>query len=455
MNSPKCLYPSTVYNTEEHAKNCEYIAKYILNNKHYNTYIYKALVNYLFIRSDIAKDATAIIKIVSGKEKINEQVILNFETLKLLGIEARSLPTSLKIDFSGKIEYMSFKMLIIAFFKTFFNKIYRIGINNREIKKSVIRSWVDVNELMYRDKIDYSTILIYPFFLNLKRHYSFIKQCKKNRYNFVFMGVPYSFKKLFACFTSNKQERIIKYIEFEVEAYLAHANELIKKNIAEWNTSDEFEIASFVLGNEFRKEGITSINTSHGIGNYSPYISYDIFYTINAQQEQFYKKRSKYLLFRRRKNYINSEINHWDLWKKQESKYLVVYIHATMEKAGLKYEAEMQNNIINILKEVDLLKNSSIDLMIKFHPNLSNNKCRALEKRSGLKPFKDYSLLKEYNHKKILFVNIFSTLFYELKDKVDFIFVVDEHLDSSIFFGDEIKKINIDCLKSFITDWAQ
>lgn len=453
MTTLKDLFPSTLYNSEKHAEICEKIAKYFLKDTKINDYSFRILVNFLFIKSDFAKEITALNELLSRSSFTTKKIVVKPIYLRILDLIPENLPQNIFIEQNKVFNILPTNVFLAAFIKTIFNIIYRRIGKNKNIKKKVVRAWVDVNELMYSEKICNSTILLYPFFLNFNRHFLFVKRCVDLNYDYVFTGIPYSLKKLFKCFVY-PQDRLLNYLDFESSAYVRHANELIQKGVSEFYTSDEFEIASFVLASEFKKKNIISVNTAHGVGNYSPYTCYTVFNTINDAQEVFYKKRSPQLKFERRFNFNSPFTTKSQINIESNEKYLVVFIHATMEKAGLKYEAAFQKQVLSSLNKISKFYHHEIDFMIKIHPNTSKSEINKMGLYRGLKLFHSYELLHQYNVEKILFINIFSTLYYEIKDAVKVLFVCDDILDAKVFFGDEIDIIRLDALEQYILEWV-
>jgi len=315
--------------------------------------------------------------------------------------------------------------------KYFINLFYRL-IRNRKLKQTqtIIRTWVDVSEKLYKEQFNKSTILIYPFGLNFKRGLKYIKNTFSKYENVSFMGIPYSFKKFIKIFLSKKKDLAI--LDFEIDGHIKHAKDL--ENYKTIYTSDDFISAVPALYNEILPR-TKIINTCHGIGFYNPFNNYNEFYVINGQQKKYYNYKNFDSIFYKIKN-VSS------IGKKKNDKFekvIVIIDQGNLKKYNFIYEHKLQQKVYS--KVIDVCEKNNIKLYIKPHPNRNKKESGKLFNRyPSLKAIEN---LEELKSKNIIFINLYSGAYNDYKNKGKFIFIKDEFFSARIFFGNQIKLIKI------------
>lgn len=426
------IVPESIFLTQTHIKVCEHIA--LLNG--FSGNMKKVYINILVKHSQKAKIITALIFLSEkyGLESINatfltKEIFENFLNTKEIYFKYQKF---MPCKFINKSQY---KKLIVKYFT---HKLYRIFFFKKS-SKNIVRSWVEISEEMYKNEYKNNTlVLIYPFYLNIKRHFKYIRYCKKNRYNFSLAGIPYSFVNLIKSIFKTKNDYF--YVKFEHDGFLKHSEEIISLGVKKIYTSDEFEAGAYVMYKNLHQRNILSYNTAHGMSYGCPYLYYSSFQVYNKSQKKYYSFKSEYVnyIVRERKN-INIDKNLIDL----ENKYniAVVYLEANFKKLNMKYESNLELEIIKVLKDIKISHNQ-VDIYIKLHPNNLNGDTGNLNKLLSLEKIKA---------KKIFFLCYLSAAYYDYKHIGDFIFVEDDYVNTNTFYGENnLDSVKIDKLKEQI-----
>lgn len=335
-----------------------------------------------------------------------------------------------------------------AILKYVAHRLYRLFFRRKKGLESAIRSWVEITEMMYGAKYPSSLVLIYPFYLNLKRHYRYIRSCFKNYDNVSLCGLPYSITDLVGLVLCSSG-RDKKYISFEVNAYREHARELVKLGIGHLYTSDEFEAASIVMCRELQANNVRVINTAHGLSFDCPYIGYDFFKVYNSAQLEYYSLKSgmvKYEVSPRRNAHVNEDIK--DLNKQRPA---LIFIEANFERLGMLYESLLESSAIETIREAG--ESLAIDVYLKAHPNRKLDEYSKKEAQSGLKII---GSLAEVGNIFPIFITIASAAYYDFRHLGPFLFVEDGFSDLKDFYGENVHSYSIDdlpeAIKSYVTE---
>lgn len=351
------------------------------------------------------------------------------EQLSIIGISAdrAQLHTQQKI-FNRK------EILLKCWKKYFINRSFRsLRVRGLEANQ-IVRSWVDVDKMLHRKEIGDSLVFIYPFGINVSRSLKFIHCCYKDGLLFSLMGVPYSFKRLLAITFSMQSDFTTCYVKYECEAYKEHSRDFAcAKSIY---TSDEFIPASIALYNNLRNTEI--INRAHGIGVYNPHISYTLFEVFNLTQKRFYEQ------FNRTKMVITTEPRSP---RKIRVKRLVYIDQGDLLKLGYPCENNIQIKVLETLNEI--ASSISNQVAIKFHPNRNSSSKKAI-----LSLFKGMVEVKNFteNERDNLFINLYSTAYFDYTRYGNFIFVETSYFNPSILFGEAITKVSMVDLKRYVVN---
>lgn len=307
--------------------------------------------------------------------------------------------------------------------------------------KSIIRSWVEVSYTLYRDEFENSTVFVYPFGINIRRQLRYLHLLKKMKSNFMIVGLKYSFNDLLKV-VLHKRSRDYYYLKLESNAYKNHARFLLGFQPNRVFTTDEFECAGILLNQSLINNSVNVINKAHGIGMYCRYISYDTFEIYSDEQKRYYyttSPRVNYLLNQNIKKPITPPEGQSNKGK------AVVYVHSNVEDLGMKCEIRIQNIMLENLKVYS--EKYNVPFIIKIHPNTSDKKVLSLTAK-GFVCEKDINMiLKSYEP---IFFTIISTAYFDYRLLGSFYFYRDKYNDPSIYFGSEIKLLEISKLDEIL-----
>lgn len=418
-----------------HLELCEFIASSILNYNP-NTTEWKIAVNFLSQRSTKIRIITAII-LLSAKYKIAE---INVD---FIGIEfLKFFQYPIKINSPKKYgSWIDAHEIYMSILKVFINKLFRL-LRNRYLReaKSVIRSWIDIDAVLHNEYYNVSCIYIYPYYLNYFRGFKYIINTLRKHKNSTLIGVPYSFSKFLNIVFSSLSQRDKALISFEINAMMRH-----KKDFESYNlilTSDEYIPAIPILYEILLDEKKSIINNCHGIGFYNPYNLYTKMIVFNSAQKEYYQKKN---------NIKNIEIKE-DVSSnyKKLNKYfktILVYIdQGNLKRHGLLYEEMLQYKVMSKIN--NLAREHSFTCTIKFHPNRKTS-----EKKSILLKYKKFEEIRDFERtssQKYIFINLYSTAFYDFRVFGDFYFIKQDLFDPTLYFGKSINCIKIEEIEKII-----
>lgn len=347
---------------------------------------------------------------------------------------------------SVSFNYIDAKHKYVFFVKTVMHAVYRVLSRHDVVARDVsIRSWVEISEVMYEDSYRNSNIFIYPFFLNFKRHFKYIKSVKGRFKNFSFMGLPYrvvpALKNIFGCSDTF-------YVEEELRAYLKHGRELSLLTKDCLKTSDEFEAGAFVMCEVLKEEKIRVENKAHGISFACPYTNYSSFLVYNKAQQAYYASNSVDTEFRisERRNAPRTDA----VTKSAIFSPVIVAIHNPYARVGLTFEHLLQESIFNTLEKFCVSR--GIPFYIKKHPNAISSDLQYLESwKAATKIFS----LSELSQSNPIFINISSVSYYDFKDYGPFVFVDDGIVPIDVMFGADIVSVKLSELDELLLPYFE
>lgn len=381
------------------------VCSYLVGKPDVSELLAKVLVNLYCSKSIRVRLITSLVWFAEfKKEEIQEVCVLSdaFDMLKNKGF-CQSKLNKLGV-FNG--EYIDKKHIITFLIKSLSHRLFRIFSKGLPDDSIVVRGWVDVTESMYMEELKFSRLRIFPFPLGIKRQLKFIKKCKKNGLDYDLSGLPYSvFPAVKAIFNSHGRDQAIA--SMEIMANQKYAIELLKSNVSEIYTSDEFEVGAVAMYELLIHAGVKVTNTAHGVGVYCPYVAYTDFIGFTHSQISFYLNNNKTIRGRCRSNQ-NSEI---PLRKAEEAKDLplaFVLMHQNFLDYGLVADADAMSLVAQKISDISIKLN--IPFFIKLHPNSPPSKSKELERVFRGKLILNFSSINEYRP---IFITINSTSFFD------------------------------------------
>jgi len=424
------VFPMTMVRTNSlRVEVCEFIV-----DKYYqllpNSLEWKILINLLSLRSNKVEIITALILMSRTKKiKVISTDFINKEFNQFFDYDIDIVSKSFKHSYIDKSQFMN------AVIKFFINRLFRVLKKKRTSSNpSIVRAWTEHDIGLHKEKFYSSYIYIYPFGINLKRSFNFIKKCFKENNDVSLMGVPYSFNRLIKIFLNKNKD--LSLLEYEIDAMKRHADDFC--NFKTVYTSDEFLPAVPALYHELTKKNMSIINIAHGMGMLNPYNIYTKFKVVNELQKKFYEKFDqsiKYSIYR--EDYIKETYTD----KKLET--ILVFIHQNYYAYDWLYEEKLLQNVLTIFNEITVLK-----VCIKLHPNSTKK-----EKENIFFNFQNLEEIEKFDCKKFnyIFFTLHSSAYYDFREIGPFIFIEDDLFKPTDYFSN-IQTIHIDNLNSLINN---
>lgn len=381
------------------------VCSYLVGNSGVYELFDKVLINLYCSKSTRLRLITSLVWFAEyNKEEIQEVCVLNdaFDILIKRGFFKSKL-SELGV-FNG--EYIDKKHIVIFLIKSLSHRLFRLFSKKLPDNIIVVRGWVDVTESMYMEELKFSRLRIFPFPLGIKRQLKFIGKCKKNGLDYELSGLPYSIFSAFkAIFNGHGRDQAIA--SMEIIANQKYAIELLKSNVTEIYTSDEFEVGAVAMYELLIDAGVKVTNTAHGVGVYCPFVAYTDFIGFTHSQISFYLKNNKMIRGSCR-SYQNSKI---PLRKAEEAKDLplaFVLMHQNFVDYGLIADADAMSLVAQKVSDISIKLN--LPFFIKLHPNSPPSKSKEFERIFCGKVILNYSSIYEYRP---VFITINSTSFFD------------------------------------------
>lgn len=296
---------------------------------------------------------------------------------------------------------------------------------------TVIRAWVDSTDRAYRDQIDHHPLVVFPFFGSHLRQLKYLIRLVRQRRPFRVAGVPYRIRDLLAvAFFWNRRDQTITAAE--LHGFERLATRLIGAGIETIYTTDEYEVASFVLHERLIQSGIQSINRSHGIATYGPCVTYSVFRCHTESQAKFYQMRGSVGRFEIKPFQLNSR----PLRRPDDTNYspVFLYLMGNWRLAGKKFEEQLELTTIESLLQVS--KKTSIPLILKAHPNMGRSHRRDLESRFGISIIDQVDQPLETAHPIVM--TLLSSAYYDYFHWGPVIICRNNDLDPTLVYGDDV-----------------
>jgi|GEM_PF-6712638 len=328
-----------------------------------------------------------------------------------------------------------------------FHQLYRIFFKKNLQSEVAIRSWVEITEKMYGEQYPTSLILIYPFYFNFKRHFKYIVNSFRTYNKATLCGIPYSFSDLIKILFKH-QCKDKYYVNFEINGYKKHAEELLKLGINLLYTSDEFEAGSLMMVSTLKQSDAKVINTSHGLGFNCPFVGYDMFKVYNIAQQNYYQYKSKGVNFiiSPRKNAHHSDC----IQNINPRQFVLIFIEANFEALGNMVEAKLQSDTIEVIRKIAIEMNTP--LFIKAHPNRGDRQCKNRQKNSNVSVIQSLSELSELSP---VFITINSAAYYDFRNQGPFIFIDDGFTNLEHFYGESVNSHTLETIRVAIRSHLQ
>ncbi|MEJ5991376.1 hypothetical protein WG902_15335 [Ramlibacter sp. PS3R-8] len=367
----------------------------------------KVLHNLLSIKSRVLMGVTAVIDAARHrpgeivKVELPPAVARALRTrLAELGIEVLALPQD--VPLLPRQVAMAFAAKVLL------HRLYRVLRRRLVPGVPLVRAWVEVTETMFGDLFDRAQLRVYPFGYGVRRQASFVRALGVRGVRWSFDGVPYRWRDLLAPLWPGP-DRHLRLAAAEWRAYDRFAAEVLEAGVREVFTSDEFEVGAVAAGDRLLAAGATYVNAAHGIGLYSPRVSYSEFRYLHEHQASFYRAQGPAMtLTRRASRNASPPFRRGDVEAFED--LVVVHVHQNFEHFDLPSEIAAQQAILAALSE--LAREPGVTGLVKLHPNMPRSQVE------GKLPanLRVISRWDEARGARPVFLTIYSTAFYELAE---------------------------------------
>lgn len=402
------LVPDNIFNSKTHVETCIMLASNTFANNEDKNKIY---IHLLLRQSRAARSITAL-KFLLLHDKVQCKTLFLSEQLRNKTDEY-FFPHINKeyVKQTGDIiDKLSTKNL---FLKCIAHRLFRLlGWQFKKKcskQRAMVRCYVEVSEHIHKNEMANALCVFFPFPYKMSRQINFYKSCRHKGYDTAFFGVPYSvWGALKLLFRKNDSS----IVDFEYQAYQAHALELAQLNIKSYFTEDDYVAASFLVGKKLQERGCTVVNRSHGVGLDCPFICTHVFEVLTKAQIEYYKhwNSKKTIEFKTQKRPIPV----FDSLMNQSEEVCYIFMHSNFKDHQLDYEGALQEQILHALRQH--AQQDGYDIRIKYHPNTS------IKEDIALPEVIDIALI----HKIKVFITINSASFYSYFHLGPFIFIGDE-----------------------------
>jgi hypothetical protein len=359
-------------------------------------------INFLFTRSDKARQITALIKLVRvGKLRVRS-VTSDFIGPEFADLLGDGICINLRTPRNYKL--INIKQFIWFFVKILLHRFYHL-LRHRGLKSNVVvRAWHEGADHAYPEIVKSATLLLYPVAGNLLRHIRYYRLCRTKGRSISIMGLPYRLLDIPKILLRWKnRERLL--VEAEAYGFRKHAQEINAMGVDAVYTTDECEMASGELHGMLMDHGVKCVNSSHGIANYGPFVKYTHWSFYNEQQLLFYRKRSCFESCNVR-TILPPEAKPRTVGP-SEYDPIVVYAQGNWLPSGKLYEARLEKEAVMRAKKA--CKELGLSLVIKAHPNMRTGSANRLHRQYGVDPLRR---MEDISDRHPIFLNLLSTSYY-------------------------------------------
>lgn len=399
---------------------------------------HKVYVNLLATHSEVVTKLSAVLSLaMAGQIDIRKFVgPLDPEDLGPLienkfEIERLSGSTPPLID-----KFQLFRFLV----KLGLHKLYRLWPRGKQSTDMAVRTWIETSETMFPEVFAKGTVLIYPFYSNLRRHLTYFRRCLRNLDHVQPIGLPYQIFRFLGDWIRTG-DRDLAIVRAETRAYQKHADEIARYATRSLFSGDEFESGTVGLAEALRSKGIRVRNLAHGLSFGAPYGGYSEFEVFNTAQQMYYGLKSpntEFTVRSRRTAPAEDNLEKGDLFRP-----VLVFLHSTYHKDGLRAEHRQQKNLAIAAKDVS--RELGIDYFMKAHPNTDSKGLFFFEKELKIPVVWSLADMPPGHP---IFLTVVTTAFYDFCSQGPFIFVNESCLPLDTVYGFDPGACTIAELKS-------
>ena len=300
---------------------------------------------------------------------------------------------------------------------------------------SIVRAWVDTTDATFPEEVQEYPLLIFPFTRRISRQIQYLRQCRELKREVVLTGIPYRLRDMIrvALDWKNRDRHITLA---EKNGFERMADRWIRAGVKNVFTTDEFEVASCILHDRLRQSGVRTVNRSHGVSTYGPYVSYSVFRCHTIQQIEFYGSRG--------------DVGQFELVSRRLPKRLriasadtaydpvFIYLFGSWQRAGKLYEAKLELESALTLARVS--RSCGIPMIGKAHPNTTDAEIEARSQALSIDMAHD---LPELENRHPIFLTLLSSAYFNYLDRGPVLIFTDNLIRPQVVFGDQIETVPI------------
>jgi hypothetical protein len=427
-------YSLSIFQTDFFYAVCEYMARQVGARG----VAYKVLTNLYALKSSRVKDLAALLYFLKEEGHYCSQ-IHGYEDVVNLLVEFHSevVPRVVSLG-PNRTPLLARSVTLSIILKIFLHRFFRLLSVRSKGATSIVRGWVEVTESMYKDRLESSVLLLYPFPYGFARQFRFFHAAKKRGVRVHLAGLPYRWRHLPGLLFSS-HDSPLRVVEAEVQAYLDYADELLAQGVRAIYTSDEFEVASVALYERLIASGVKVVNTAHGVGLYAPFVAYSEFRGVNFAQANFYRGRCPDLIPVVRVGQ-NAQLA---MARVEDARDLPPAV-VLLDQNFLDFQCLAEDLALKSTYEKlgGLCERCGLPLFVKIHPNSKDDRAsktfgvvrrvRRWEDITGVRP---------------IFVTVNSTAFYDVQGYGPILICNERSFFPEIYFGEALLTYTLDNLE--------
>jgi len=147
------------------------------------------------------------------------------------------------------------------------------------------KAYVDDIELVFAPCQQSVVRAVYPFPINLRRQWRYLRFLRQQGHRFKLAGNPYLMGDIWRFLW---QRNVRSLMRLESRAQVRHALEVAALGVQLVQLSDEFDIGSLDFARTLGRLRLAAVNSAHGVGKYLPVHAYQAFHILTQRQREYY-----------------------------------------------------------------------------------------------------------------------------------------------------------------------
>ncbi len=430
--------PSLVRRSAEHLGLCERIASAAMLSKDEH----RVYVNHLVVHSAILLDVSSLLYLIRHDRIAVKRLVVQQALPDLADFGGQNL----LVESGNRIRdnYLPTRFFLWFLLKLVGHTVYRRFTRPKKNQGVLVRAYVETTIRSHSDMPEQTVVFTYPFKTNFRRQLRYWRGAWAKRKPVYLMGLPYRWLDPLTL-VANWFRRDCHVVQTEINAHRRHAKEIHTWGFHTVLSDSESETSGYILNSSLGRLGVKTVNVSHGVGVYGPYIFFDECEFYNESQFEYYCRDCKivaprFLIHSRQRNSGATSTSPRLL---RASKPVLVMLKGNWDNAGKYFEDHFENEVLTRLKSIAIDLNA--ELLIKFHPNTRTSVRERVCRNNQARELRGPATSIEGE---AIFVNTLSSVYYSSFDVGPVVFAYDKLQDPREFFGPGILAVELQDLKS-------